>query len=32
MILKEDDGKVKTLSDTYEHRMQPWEFWILLNN
>ena len=27
-----DDGKVKILSDTYEHRMQPWEFWILLNN
>jgi len=24
-----EDGKVKILSDTYEHRMRPWEFWIL---
>jgi glycosidase len=23
------DGKVKVLSDTYEYRMSPWEFWIL---
>jgi alpha-amylase len=24
-----EDGKTKILSDTYEHRMGPWEFWIL---
>ena len=24
-----EDGKTKILSDTYEHRMRPWEFWIL---
>ena len=24
-----EDGKVKIISDTYEHRMRPWEFWIL---
>ena len=23
------DGKEKVLSDTYEYRMSPWEFWIL---
>ncbi|MDG2491589.1 MAG: alpha-amylase family glycosyl hydrolase [Flavobacteriaceae bacterium] len=23
------DGKEKVLSDTYEYRMNPWEFWIL---
>ena len=24
------DGKSKTLSDSYEYVMKPWEYWILI--